>query len=260
MFVCRVDAQRASLDGHAGSMSFICMSCRQPVAGRVCGSHFMTHTCDPQNTVKELSNGDELSLGVASASVAKKTKSLADSFIAFIYKSADEAQEQDEVCEACSHRVLRGGVTEETPHTQTHAAFLDPDGPIKEFECGRVLGSGAFAEGARTVTTCGADAVSLTLAHTVRLCIERSTGTKYAAKIIDKQKFAMNKELRSGSYRDEINILKSIQHPYIVGVKDIFETTRYLVIILQFVDGGDLFDLLVRRPAGTCRVFLFLSS
>lgn len=88
----------------------------------------------------------------------------------------------------------------------------------------------------------------------MRLCIERSTGKKYAAKIIDKQKFAMNKELRSGSYRDEINILKSIQHPYIVGVKDIFETARYLVIVLQYVDGGDLFDLVVRASPLPCVV------
>jgi serine/threonine protein kinase len=96
---------------------------------------------------------------------------------------------------------------------------------LQEFECGKILGSGAFAE--------------------VRLCTRRSTGQKYAAKCIDKQKFAMNKELRSGSFRDEIDILKSLQHPYIVECADIFETDRFLVIILQYVDGGDLFDLLV---------------
>lgn len=60
-----------------------------------------------QNVVKELANGDELSLGVASASVAKKTKSLADSFVAFIFKGVEEP-EFDEVrlCAASYRRAL----------------------------------------------------------------------------------------------------------------------------------------------------------
>ncbi len=51
-----------------------------------------------QNVVKELANGDELSLGVASASIARKTKSLADTFVAFIFKSADVPNEDEARC------------------------------------------------------------------------------------------------------------------------------------------------------------------
>jgi hypothetical protein len=62
----------------------------------------------------ELKNGDELSLGVASASIAKKSKKLADSFVAFVYKSAvPAAKEEDEI----------------------HPAFLDPEGPAKVRGC-----------------------------------------------------------------------------------------------------------------------------
>ncbi len=93
------------------------------------------------------------------------------------------------------------------------------------YQCSKALGSGAFAE--------------------VRLCFHRRTGVKYAAKIVDKNKFALNKELRKGSFRDEVEILKSIRNPYIVRCEDIFETDNYLTIILQFVSGGDLFDKLV---------------
>ena len=66
----------------------------------------------------------------------------------------------------------------------------------------QALGSGAFAE--------------------VRLCFHKRTGAKYAAKIVDKNKFALNKELRKGSFRDEVEILKSIDSPYIVHCYDIF--------------------------------------
>lgn len=161
-----------------------------------------------KDNLRELTNGSELSLGFPSSSVAKKSKTHASSFVAFIFKSLEEG-------------------TAAAPHP----AFLEADGPSQEYECGKELGSGAFAQ--------------------VHLCIHRATKKKWAAKIIDKQKFALNKELRSGSFRDEIDILKSLQHPYIVGVKDIYETGRYLVIILQYVDGGDLFDLLVSKKRFT---------
>jgi serine/threonine protein kinase len=106
-----------------------------------------------------------------------------------------------------------------------HEAFQETGGPSSTYECSKALGSGAFAE--------------------VRLCFHRRTGTKYAAKIVDKNKFALNKELRKGSFRDEVEILKSINSPYIVRCEDIFETDNYLTIILQYVSGGDLFDKLV---------------
>lgn len=94
------------------------------------------------------------------------------------------------------------------------------------YECGRLLGSGAFAE--------------------VRMCTHRETGKNYAAKVVDKIKFAINcPSVRKASYLDEITILKSIRHPYIVSVEDVFETSRYLTIILQYVEGGDLFDKII---------------
>ena len=106
-----------------------------------------------------------------------------------------------------------------------HAAFEEADGPSQTYTCSKTLGSGAFAE--------------------VRLCLHKRTGKKFAAKIVDKKKFALNKELRSGSFKDEVEILKTINNPYIVRVEDIYETDTYLTIILQYVSGGDLFDKVV---------------
>jgi len=42
-----------------------------------------------------------------------------------------------------------------------------------------------------------------------------------------------------------VEILKSIESPYIVHCHDIFETDSFLTIILEYVSGGDLFDKLV---------------
>ena len=106
-----------------------------------------------------------------------------------------------------------------------HEAFREAEGPNQTYSCAKELGSGAFAQ--------------------VHLCLHRRTGRKYAAKIVDKGKFALNKELRKDSFRDEVEILKTIQSPYIVQVHDIYETKRFLTIILQYVSGGDLFDKVV---------------
>lgn len=119
--------------------------------------------------IAELRHGAELSLGVKSAASAKKG-SHKGTYVAFIYKSNSGLEED------------------------VHAAFLEEGGPAASYECSKVstfcllcffflkksvsqaLGSGAFAE--------------------VRLCFHRRTGAKYAAKIVDKNKFALNKELR----------------------------------------------------------------
>jgi serine/threonine protein kinase len=115
----------------------------------------------------------------------------------------------------------------EVEETDVHPAFTETAGPQQSYTCAKELGSGAFAE--------------------VRLCFHKKSGQKYAAKIVDKNKFALNKELRKGSFRDEVEILKSIRSPYIVRVEDIFETDNYLTIILQYVSGGDLFDTLIAK-------------
>eukprot|EP01091_Cochliopodium_minus_P015729 TRINITY_DN5687_c0_g1_i2.p1 TRINITY_DN5687_c0_g1~~TRINITY_DN5687_c0_g1_i2.p1 ORF type:complete len:344 (-),score=142.78 TRINITY_DN5687_c0_g1_i2:32-1063(-) len=57
----------------------------------------------------------------------------------------------------------------------------------------------------------------------------------------------MNKELRQGSFIDEVNILKKLNNPYIISVEEIYDTKNYLCIVLEYVSGGDLFDRIVGK-------------
>jgi 5'-AMP-activated protein kinase, catalytic alpha subunit len=43
----------------------------------------------------------------------------------------------------------------------------------------------------------------------------------------------------------EIHILKVVQHPYIIQLYEIIETTNTLYLIMEFVSGGELFDFIV---------------
>ncbi|NXC91819.1 DAPK3 kinase, partial [Cercotrichas coryphoeus] len=100
------------------------------------------------------------------------------------------------------------------------------------YEMGEELGSGQFA--------------------IVRKCRERKTGLEYAAKFIKKRRLSSS---RRGVSREEIerevNILREIQHPNIITLHDIFENKTDVVLILELVSGGELFDFLAEKESLT---------
>jgi len=42
-------------------------------------------------------------------------------------------------------------------------------------------------------------------------------------------------------------ILKKVKHPHIVGLKDLFETDTTLCLVVELIDGGELFDKIVSQ-------------
>ena len=76
----------------------------------------------------------------------------------------------------------------------------------------------------------------------VYLTSKQGSKLKYATKRIDK-KFAANP--RAKKYLDnEINILKEINHPNIIKLYEVKETTQYYYLVMEFCNGGGLSDCL----------------
>lgn len=100
------------------------------------------------------------------------------------------------------------------------------------YEMGEELGSGQFA--------------------IVRKCKEKSNGAEYAAKFIKKRRLSSS---RRGVSREEIerevNILREIQHSNIITLHDIFENKTDVILILELVSGGELFDFLAEKESLT---------
>ncbi|XP_013862864.1 death-associated protein kinase 3 [Austrofundulus limnaeus] len=100
------------------------------------------------------------------------------------------------------------------------------------YEMGEELGSGQFA--------------------IVRKCIEKCTDVEYAAKFIKKRRLSSS---RRGVSREEIerevNILREIQHSNIITLHDIFENKTDVILILELVSGGELFDFLAEKESLT---------
>jgi len=79
----------------------------------------------------------------------------------------------------------------------------------------------------------------------VKLCIDKTNGSKYAIKVIDKKKYLKNAPSRKDSLMDEVKILQSISHPNIISIHEVFDTEKTLYIVLELVTGGELFDKII---------------
>mmetsp|Transcript_19434 Transcript_19434/g.38077 ORF Transcript_19434/g.38077 Transcript_19434/m.38077 type:complete len:602 (+) Transcript_19434:532-2337(+) len=70
----------------------------------------------------------------------------------------------------------------------------------------------------------------------------------YALKVVDKRQFANNRHARSlKDLMNEALIMRSLNHPGIIQLVDIFSTDRTLLLIMELVHGGELFDRLVNK-------------
>ncbi|KAM4833602.1 myosin light chain kinase 3 [Thomomys bottae] len=71
----------------------------------------------------------------------------------------------------------------------------------------------------------------------VHRCTERSTGLPLAAKII-KVKSAKDRE----DVKNEISIMNQLSHVNLIQLYDAFESKNNFTLIMEYVDGGELFD------------------
>lgn len=87
-----------------------------------------------------------------------------------------------------------------------------------KYQVGKIIGDGNFA--------------------VVRQCTERSTGTEFALKIIDKSKCHGKEHM----IESEVSILRRVHHSNIIQLISEFDTHSELYLVMELVKGGDLFD------------------
>ncbi|XP_022073480.2 death-associated protein kinase 2 [Acanthochromis polyacanthus] len=107
-------------------------------------------------------------------------------------------------------------------------AVFKPENVEDFYEIREVLGSGHFGQ--------------------VRRVCERTSGTCWAAKFMKLRKNACSRlGLERSSVEREVEILQAVQHPHIVTLKDVFESRAEVVLILELVNGGELFDFIAEK-------------
>lgn len=94
------------------------------------------------------------------------------------------------------------------------------------------------------------DIIGIGTTSKVYRCKRRARQTVYACKVIDKRKLNMevdNKDLLLEQLRKEIEILQHLHHPNIVEFEDVIETADKIFVIMELVQGGELFEYLLDR-------------
>uniref|UniRef100_A0A0L8H5Y4 Protein kinase domain-containing protein n=1 Tax=Octopus bimaculoides TaxID=37653 RepID=A0A0L8H5Y4_OCTBM len=81
----------------------------------------------------------------------------------------------------------------------------------------------------------------------VKKCKQRETGKEYAAKYIRKRRAGGRRGASIEDIRKEVEILCELDHPNIVQLYECFETKTEVILILELVPGGELFDYLSER-------------
>lgn len=106
------------------------------------------------------------------------------------------------------------------PKNRQANAFLQQYTPIDK------LGKGHFAE--------------------VYLCIEKSTGLRYAVKVFTKTPGVEERSKNEG-LQQEIAMLMGVSHPNVLCLKDTFNESNAVYLVLELAPEGELFNFIVKK-------------
>ncbi|CAH8583957.1 unnamed protein product [Schistosoma guineensis] len=82
----------------------------------------------------------------------------------------------------------------------------------------------------------------------VRLIFDKEYCEKYAMKIVQKKHFSLASKLgkpSTSSIASEVDILTRLNHPCIIQIYDVIDTTEAMYMVLELVEGGELFNRIV---------------
>lgn len=83
---------------------------------------------------------------------------------------------------------------------------------------------------------------------TVYLCVEMATGKQYAVKIFEKRpRDSQRSQLQENEFHQEIALLKGVNHPSLLFLKEIFDENDEVYLVLELAPEGELFNLIVSK-------------
>lgn len=126
-----------------------------------------------------------------------------------------ELQDQDEIAVMDKARFIF-----RYPKSRMSSAFL------QQYTLLERLGKGHFAE--------------------VFLCVEKSTGNKYAVKIFTKHP-GMEERSKTDGLQQEIAVLMGVSHPNVLCLKDTFNEKNAVYLVLELAPEGELFNHIVMK-------------
>ena len=77
----------------------------------------------------------------------------------------------------------------------------------------------------------------------VKYAVHKETKNEFAIKILDKEKLITSKMV--SNLKSEISIMRIVKHENVLGVKDVFGSQTKIFMVLEYINGGELFDLII---------------
>jgi len=142
-----------------------------------------------------------------------------EEWVAVIRNAVESGMGRKEVAIPAAVGAIKPDITRPAPTSTTTEATPTPTTggkmSIADFDVHKVLGRGKFGK--------------------VLLCSQKSTGKVYAVKVLNKS------ETDEDASRKESQILRSVQHPFIVGLHYAFQSPERLYLVMEYVNGGELY-------------------
>uniref|UniRef100_A0A6U6IAM5 non-specific serine/threonine protein kinase n=2 Tax=Odontella aurita TaxID=265563 RepID=A0A6U6IAM5_9STRA len=82
---------------------------------------------------------------------------------------------------------------------------------------------------------------------TCHRCVHRPTGQSRACKVIDKRHIESRFAGMIEQFHTEIQALRSLHHPNIITLYDVYITDEKIFIVMELMEGGELFDYVVQK-------------
>lgn len=121
-----------------------------------------------------------------------------------------------------------GAASDSTQDEASPAVALRPGSVEELYELLETLGSGHFG--------------------VVRRCRERGTGAFYAAKFVKTRRCRGSRRgLERAQVEREVAILRDLRHPNIMRLHDLFASKTEMVLVLELMRGGELFDFIAEK-------------
>lgn len=147
----------------------------------------------------------------------------------------DVAREQERQAEATIHAQGPSGTggaddgsrgPEKSRQDYSASASRRKETRFGEYVLGQTLGEGEFGK--------------------VKLGWKKDGSVQVAIKLIRRESLGTNPSRLPKIYR-EISILRELSHPNIVRLHEMYQTDRYIGIILEYASGGELFDFILNN-------------
>lgn len=82
---------------------------------------------------------------------------------------------------------------------------------------------------------------------TVHRCVRKASDEHFACKIIDCQLIEERFQGMMQQFQTEIEALRQLKHPGIIRLYDVYITAERIFIVMELMEGGELFDYVVQK-------------